>query len=94
MDGQTNVTERVKRVIAEVLGLPINPQKITDDELLFGGALGLDSVATLELVIGVEREFDITVEDEELTIELFENVRSMANYVQAKLGSSSLCGAY
>lgn len=73
---------RVKALIVERLDLPIEPDWITDDQPLFGRGLELDSVDALELVVGIEYEFDISVDDEE--IGLFGSVNSVADYLEAR----------
>jgi acyl carrier protein len=44
----------------------------------------LDSMAVPELVVELERRFGITVEDEDITAEVFETVASLAAFVEAK----------
>jgi acyl carrier protein len=44
----------------------------------------LDSLAILELVVELERHFAITVEDEDVTAEVFDSIGSLAAYVDAK----------
>ncbi len=44
----------------------------------------LDSLAVLELVVELERRFGITVEDEDVTAEVFETIGSLAAFVAAK----------
>lgn len=81
---------QIKEVIIESLELKIEPNDIDDNELLFNSHLGLDSVGTLVLVEALEDEFDIEVEDEELTPELFESVKSLEKYLKAKLNSQEI----
>lgn len=52
------------------------------DPLLGNGIL--DSLGILEVVAFVEREFEITVADEELVPESFESISSIARFVEAK----------
>lgn len=75
--------EQIKRLIVAALGLDVDPAEIPDDEALFGG-MELDSMATLEIVAAIEEEFGITVEDDELTVELFGSVETLAEYVAGK----------
>ena len=75
--------EQIKRLIVAALGLDVAPAEIPDDEALFGG-MELDSMATLEIVAAIEEEFGITVEDDELTVELFGSVEALAEYVAGK----------
>jgi acyl carrier protein len=44
----------------------------------------LDSMAVPELVVELERRFGITVEDEDITAEVFETVASLAAFVETK----------
>lgn len=75
---------QIKCLIVAALGLDIDPVEIPDDEVLFGGGMDLDSMATLEIVAAIEEEFSITVEDDELTVELFDSVETLAEYVATK----------
>ena len=75
---------QIKHLIVTALGLDVDPAEIPDDEALFGG-MELDSMATLEIVAAIEEAFGITVEDDELTVELFGSVNALAEYVAAKV---------
>ncbi|MCY3665300.1 MAG: phosphopantetheine-binding protein [Gemmatimonadetes bacterium] len=75
---------QIKCLIVAALELDVNPAEIPDDETLFGGGMDLDSMATLEVVATIEEAFDITVEDDELTSELFDSVETLAEYVAGK----------
>lgn len=52
---------------------------------LLGRGIGLDSVETLTLVAGIEKEFDIQVDDADLTAELFTNIGTLSRYVMEKV---------
>ena len=80
-----SIETRIKRLIVEVLDLEIDPDLIDDDEALFGGGMGMDSQATLEIVVGMEDEFGIEVSDEDLRVDMFDSVRVLAQYVKDKL---------
>jgi acyl carrier protein len=51
---------------------------------LLGRGIGLDSMETLTLVTGLEREFDFQVDDEELNAELFQTLGSVTDFVIRK----------
>ncbi|MYD59553.1 MAG: hypothetical protein F4W91_00775, partial [Gemmatimonadetes bacterium] len=59
--------------------------EIDDEDELFGGGLGINSMATIEIIVGLEEEFCIEVPDEELRVELFDSVQTMADYVRTVL---------
>lgn len=52
---------------------------------LLGKGIGLDSVETLSLVAGIEKEFDIQIDDDDLTVDLFKNLGTLAEYVLKKI---------
>ena len=81
--------ERVRAVVAAALELQIEPAALPLDEPLFGEGAGADSIASLEIVFGLEREFGIQVTDEELRVELFDSIRTLCEYVGAKLEARS-----
>ncbi len=56
------IQKRVVEIVAEQLGL--NNDEVKPDSDLFED-LGADSLDVVELVMGLEEEFDITVPDEE-----------------------------
>ena len=76
---------RIKKVIVDTLDLEIEPEEIDEKEALFGGGMGLNSMASIKIIVGLEEEFRIRVPDEELKVELFDSVWSMAEYVQSTL---------
>ena len=78
------LNHRIKQLIVTTLGLEVTHEEIPDDEALFSGGMDIDSIATLEIVAAIEKEFGITVEDDELTIELFDSVTTLAAYVAGK----------
>jgi acyl carrier protein len=83
------IIQAVKEIIIESLELDIEPEDIEAEDMLLESHLGLDSVATLLLVEALEEEFEIDVEDEELTPELFESVKSLSDFVQSKLNGQT-----
>ena len=80
-----SIEHRIKQVIIRTLSLEVNAEEIDDEDALFGGGLGLNSMATIEIIVGLEEEFGIEVPDEDLRVELFDSVQTMADYVRAEL---------
>lgn len=54
--------------------------------------LGLSSRRLVELIIDIEDEFDILIDDEELTVEMFDSVGSLAEFVSDKAGARQESG--
>jgi len=78
--------DKVKDLIIRRLKLEMEPSEIGDDAPLFGGGLGLDSIDALELVVGLEKEFGIKIEDEEVGREAFASVNALIRFIEAKQG--------
>ncbi|MDR0700911.1 MAG: phosphopantetheine-binding protein [Azoarcus sp.] len=75
----------IKAFIIETLDLEdISPDDIDADALLFGDGLGLDSIDSLELGVGLQKRYGlkISAEDEEAR-RIFSSVRTLATYVAA-----------
>ena len=86
------VEARLKEMIVERLFLPVSPEEIADDDLLME-KFEIDSVRLFEIVIGLEEIFDVSLEDDEFSIERFESVKAIAELVRQKLAASSQAGA-
>jgi acyl carrier protein len=78
---------KIKHLIVDRLKLEVAPEAIEDQQPLFGEGLGLDSIDALELVLGIEQEFGVKVEDEEMGQEALSSVATLAEFVAAKRGA-------
>jgi acyl carrier protein len=78
---------RLKRLIIDRLKLEeISPEDIGTDDPLFGEGLGLDSIDALELVLGLEKEYGVVIPDAEVGQQVFQSVRTIAQYVVENSG--------
>jgi acyl carrier protein len=75
---------RVKELIVRRLKLDMDPAAIDSAAPLFGEGLGLDSIDALELVLGLEQEFGIKVEDEEVGVKAFASVDALVDFIEQK----------
>ena len=82
--GNESLAPRVKELIVRRLKLDIDPNSIANDAPLFGEGLGLDSIDALELVLGLEQEFGIKVEDEEVGVKAFASVNALVDFIEQK----------
>lgn len=74
----SSIEERVKKIVAEQLGVKEEEVK---NEASFVDDLGADSLDTVELVMALEEEFDTEIPDEEA--EKITTVQSAIDYVKA-----------
>ena len=87
MEAGDDLKRRIRSLIVRQLKLDVDPAAIRDDTPLFGdasGGLGLDSIDALELVLGVEKEFGIKVQDEEVGLAAFASVEALCAFVRQK----------
>ncbi len=73
-----NIEQRVKKIVAEQLGVNESEIKI---ESSFVNDLGADSLDTVELVMALEEEFETEIPDEEA--EKITTVQHAINYIQS-----------
>ena len=83
-----DLKRQIKELIVDRLKLEESPESIGDGDPLFGEGLGLDSIDALELVLGVEQEFGVKIDDEEVGAEALASVESLATFVASKRSSS------
>lgn len=74
----STIEERVKKIVAEQLGVKL--EEVTN-EASFVDDLGADSLDTVELVMALEEEFETEIPDEEA--EKISTVQSAIDYVTA-----------
>jgi acyl carrier protein len=84
--GAAELKSQIKQLIVDRLKLDVDPATIGDAQPLFGEGLGLDSIDALELVLGIEQEFGVKVEDEEMGQAALSSVNALADFVTAKRG--------
>ena len=75
----SNIEERVKKIVAEQLGVK---EEIANDAS-FVYDLGADSLYTVELVMALEEEFECEIPDEEA--EKITTVQLAIDYINANL---------
>lgn len=83
-ENREDLARRVKELIVRRLKLEIDPTTIESGAPLFGEGLGLDSIDALELVLGLEQEFGIKVEDEEVGVKAFASVDALVAFIEQK----------
>jgi acyl carrier protein len=82
-----DVDEEVKAVLGQVLRLGDVARNFDESTALFGAIAEFDSMAVVTVITTLEERFDITVEDSEVTAEVFETVGSLTRFVQGKLAA-------
>ena len=75
------VLEAIKEELVDRLELEVEPEDIDDDTFLFGGGLQLDSIDSMEIIIGMQARFDVMIEEDD--IEPLRTINTLADFVLA-----------
>jgi acyl carrier protein len=71
----------VVEVLTRTLGIEDRADSITRGTRLFGELPELDSLGVVELAAALEDRFDILIEDEDFTGEVFESVGTLTDFI-------------
>ena len=85
MDASTEAPIRdVVDVLVHVLGIEDRRDSIDATTALLGELPELDSLSVVELAVALEERFDIVIDDDDFTGEVFDSVGTLAAFVDAK----------
>lgn len=73
----------LKKLVLEVTQVGLTPEQVSDTADLFNDC-GLDSTTVVDLVLGIEQQFHVTIDDEELDVRLFQNLSTLAHLIEQK----------
>lgn len=83
INNKGKLCEFLKKMIIETLRLEdITPEDIDNKASLFREGLGLDSIDALELVVAIEKIFNIIIEDEDVGKKAFASINALAVFIQ------------
>ena len=82
----TTIEQTLRTMIVERLYLTVEPAALDADAPLMQ-TYGIDSVCFLELVVGMEELFGITLEDGDFSVKNFRTLAAMRNFVCSRLGA-------
>ena len=87
---ESDLKHHIKTLLIERLKFDdMKPEEIGDDEPLFAGGLGLDSIDALEIVVMLESEFGIKVKNESSARDSFRSIATLAELVELKQGEAA-----
>ena len=75
--------EKLKVQLIEELNLEdLKPEDIDENEPLFGSNLGLDSIDALEIIVLLEREYDVKIVSQEDGQRVFQSIKTIAEFIR------------
>ncbi len=87
MSNTAELKSEIKRMMVENLMLQYGPEKIADDQPLFGpGSLGLDSVDALQLVVALDKNYGLKIPDPDTARKTLQTVNTIAAALEAHVG--------
>ncbi len=81
------VAAELRQLLAEVTGRP-ELAGVSAETPLFGGGVGLDSLAGTLLLRQIERRYGVDVAAEDLNLDSLENLGTLAAFISARLGGA------
>jgi len=80
-----DLRRKLKELLIERLKFEdMTPDDIADDEPLFAGGIGLDSIDALEIAVMLESEFGIRVKNETSARDNFRSIAALADFVEQR----------
>jgi acyl carrier protein len=79
--------DRVRRILRDTLQLGARADQLTEHSRLLGGIPEFDSMAVVGIVTSIEEEYGLTIDDDELSADVFETVGSLSQFITQKMRS-------
>lgn len=76
------ILDAIKEELVDRLELEFEPEAIDDDTFLFGGGLALDSIDSMEIIIGMQSRFDVMIPEDDVSS--LRTINTLADFVQSE----------
>ena len=77
----------IKKLIMDTLNInDVNPAEVDDELPLFGGGnkLSLDSVDALEIIMAIQRTYQVRIADQNLARYTLRSINSIAEFIESE----------
>ncbi len=78
------ISLQIKQLLIDILSLDYEAEAVADDMLLLGDLPEFDSMAIVSVIAAIEEMFEIEIEDDEISEEVFESVASLVDFIIQK----------
>ena len=82
---RTIIVNGIKAVLRDTLQLGERADRLEASSPLFGAVPEFDSMAVITVLTMLEEEFGIAIEDEDISVEIFATVGTLADFVARKV---------
>lgn len=82
------IEDRLKQMLVDRLILKMNPADIDETKSLMDD-YGVDSVCVLEMIVGIEEAFGLSISDEEFNLTTFQTIAAIADFIRRKQGEAT-----
>ena len=79
------VIDDLRTILGDTLGLGQRAEELEDSSALLGAIPEFDSMAVVTIITALEEQFDIVVDDDEVSAETFESLGTLRAFVEEKL---------
>ncbi len=83
-------TIEIKIILADILGLGERLNAMESDTLLLGNIPELDSVAVVTIILALEKNFSISIKDDEISAKTFDTLGALVNFVEKKIADKKI----
>lgn len=71
--------DEIRKIVGSIAHIDVSPERIADDDDLYEA--GLSSLNTIQLMLVIEKHFNIEIPDEQLNRQLFGSIDSLAETI-------------
>jgi acyl carrier protein len=85
---RTQILKKIGILLEPWLNDTCPPESLNEQTRLLSD-LGLDSVAILQLLLGIEKELHVVIKDHELDSEVFSKMGNLIDIIESKLSATN-----
>lgn len=82
--------EQVKTILIDVLGLDERRSALREDTILLGNIPELDSMTVVNVIAALEKQFGITIDNDEVSSKNFETIGSLTRFIEQKIAEQKI----
>lgn len=79
------IVDLLKGIIANDLDINISEEELDENISLFEDGIGLDSIAVVHLITRIEKQFEIQINDNEISTKDFKSLTVLSKLIENKL---------